>query len=93
MGYDNDTMTPHGFRSMASTMLNRALDKEGRRLWDKDLIEQQLAHVDGTVRGDYNRADSQDAIQQRRVMLQYWADYLDQLREGARVIPFRNAGL
>ena len=53
------------------------------------LIEQQLAHVDGTVRGDYNRADSQDAIQQRRVMLQYWADYLDQLRDGAQIIPIR----
>lgn len=93
MGYDNDTMTPHGFRSMASTMLNRALDRGGHRLWDKDLIEQQLAHVDGTVRGDYNRADSQDAIQQRRVMLQYWADYLDQLQAGAHIIPIRTDAL
>ncbi len=86
LGYDNHTMTPHGFRSMASTMLNRALDKNGRRLWDKDLIEQQLAHVDGTIRGDYNRSDSVDAIQQRKAMLQYWADYLDQLKEGAQII-------
>ena len=52
-------------------------------------IEQQLAHVDGTVRGDYNRADSADAISQRKAMLQYWADYLDTLRDGAQVLPFR----
>lgn len=80
MGYDNDTMTPHGFRGMASTLLNRMTDPMGKRLWDDDLIEQQLAHTDGTVRGAYNRADSPDAIRQRREMLQAWADYLDGLR-------------
>lgn len=87
MCYDNDTMTPHGFRGMASTMLNRMTDSMGRRLWDKDLIEQQLAHKDGSVRGAYNRADSPEAIRQRRKMLQAWADYLDVLRDGAQVIP------
>jgi integrase len=80
MGYDNETMTPHGFRAMASSLLNRVLDKEGRRRWDRDLIEQQLAHVDGTVRGHYNRADTTDALQQRRAMLQAWANYLDELK-------------
>lgn len=89
LGYDNDTMTPHGFRGMASTLLNRMTDTAGRRLWDQDLIEQQLAHNDGTVRGAYNFDDSPDAIRQRRDMLQAWADYLDTLRHGAQVIPIR----
>jgi len=65
---------------MASTLLNRMTDPMGKRLWDDDLIEQQPAHTDGTVRGAYNRADSPDAIRQRREMLQAWADYLDGLR-------------
>lgn len=47
MGYDSDVMTAHGFRSMASTLLN----EEG---WNRDWIERQLAHADPTVRGDYN---------------------------------------
>jgi Integrase len=89
MGYDNDTMTPHGFRGMASTMLNRARNNSGTRMWDIDLIEQQLAHVDGSVRGDYNRPDSPEAISQRREMLQYWANYLDELRTYGQVLPFK----
>jgi integrase len=90
MGYDNETMTPHGFRAMASSLLNRVLDKEGRRRWDRDLIEQQLAHVDGTVRGHYNRADTTDALQQRRAMLQAWANYLDDLKAyPSNVVSFK----
>ncbi|WP_298661337.1 integrase arm-type DNA-binding domain-containing protein [uncultured Thiothrix sp.] len=92
LGYDNDTMTPHGFRGMASTLLNRMREQDTRtRLWDMDLIEQQLAHRDNSIRGRYNRADSSEAIHQRREMLQAWADYLDELRAGGQIVAFRKA--
>jgi hypothetical protein len=71
MGYDQGTVTVHGFRSTASTLLNEM----GQ---NRDWIERQLAHGerDG-VRASYNYADY---LPQRRVMMQLWADYLDQLR-------------
>lgn len=88
-GIDAASLTAHGFRAMASTLLNRVRGKDNHRLWDEDLIEQQLAHKDGSMRGRYNRADSQEALIQRREMLQAWADYLDSLRAGAQVLPFK----
>ena len=73
MGYESSRMTPHGFRSMASTLLN----EKGCRY---DVIEAQLAHKDGNrVRAIYNRAEYMD---ERRKLMQDWADYLDELREG-----------
>ena len=71
MGYEQGTVTVHGFRSTASTLLNEM----GQ---NRDWIERQLAHGerDG-VRASYNYADY---LPQRRVMMQLWADYLDQLR-------------
>lgn len=73
MGYDQQTMCLHGFRSMASTRLNEM----GMR---PDLVEAQLAHKDpDAVRMVYNRAAYMD---ERREMMQRWADYLDELRAG-----------
>lgn len=70
MGFSNDEMTAHGFRSMASTLLNEM----GFR---SDVIERQLAHVEGnTVRAAYNRAEY---LTERREMMQKWADFLDSL--------------
>ena len=75
MGYDQDTMTLHGFRSMASTRLNEM----GMR---PDLVEAQLAHKDpDSVRMVYNRAEY---LTERREMMQTWADYLDELRGGGK---------
>lgn len=72
MGYDNGTMTPHGFRAMARTLLDEVL---GYRV---DWIEQQLAHAVRDVNGRaYNRTKY---LKQRRDMMQRWADYLDELR-------------
>ncbi len=71
LGYDNTQMTAHGFRSTASTILN----EEG---WNSDWIEMQLSHVEQSgSRAPYNRAKYLD---QRRHMLQAWADMLDGLR-------------
>jgi integrase len=75
MGFEREEMCPHGFRSMASTLL----DELG---CNADWIERRLAHVPhGQVRGIYNRAEY---LPERRRMLQEWADYLDALREKAR---------
>jgi len=71
MGYAKDEMTGHGFRSMASTLLN----EQG---WPPDAIERQLAHIEqNDVRAAYNYAEY---LPQRREMMQAWADYLDSLR-------------
>jgi len=82
MGYGKDEMTPHGFRHMASTLLN----EQG---WNRDAIERQLAHDEkNAVRRAYNHAEH---LPERRRMMQAWADYLDGLRHGAAVLPFRQA--
>ena len=73
MGFDKDEMTGHGFRSMASTLLN----ENG---FNVDWIERQLAHVEGnSVRAAYNYAEY---LPERRRMMQWWADYLDELKSG-----------
>ncbi len=78
LGYGTDEMTGHGFRAMASTILN----EQG---WHPDLIELQLAHAErNKVRAAYNRAQR---LAERRKMMQAWADYLDALRTGANVVP------
>ena len=72
LGYDKNQMTGHGFRSMASTLLNE------QGCWHPDAIERQLAHVEGnSVRAAYNYAEH---LEERRRMMQWWADYLDGLR-------------
>lgn len=71
MGYAKDEMSGHGFRSMASTLLN----EQG---WNRDAIEWQLAHVErNSVRAAYNYAEF---LPERRKMMQAWADYLDSLK-------------
>jgi integrase len=70
-GIKTDELTTHGFRSMASTILNEGVHIQG---YSKDAIEMQLAHKDTTQRGVYNHAAYFDA---RVEMMQEWADYLD----------------
>jgi integrase len=68
MGY-NGRMTGHGFRSLASTILNE------QRKYHPDAIEKQLAHSDrNEIRAAYNRADY---LIERKAMMQDWADFLD----------------
>ncbi|HET8701363.1 MAG TPA: integrase arm-type DNA-binding domain-containing protein [Nitrococcus sp.] len=78
LGYGKDEMTAHGFRSMASTLLN----EQG---WLRDAIERQLAHSerDGS-RAAYNYAEH---LPERRKMMQAWANSLDALAAGAKVVP------
>jgi integrase len=78
MGYTKDEMTGHGFRSMASTLLH----EQG---WNHQVIERQLAHAErNAVSAAYNFAEH---LPERRKMMQSWADYLDDLKASARVIP------
>lgn len=82
LGYSKEQMTGHGFRTIASTFLNE-------KGWHPDLIELQLAHAErDQVRGTYNLAQRLD---DRRTMMQAWADHLDILRAGGNVIPMRSA--
>ena len=75
MGYDKEAMTVHGFRTIASTLLNE-------RGYNTNHIEKQLSHKDDNeVRAAYNRAEY---IEQRRTLMQDWADILDQLRYEAK---------
>ncbi|WP_225204924.1 tyrosine-type recombinase/integrase [Novosphingobium huizhouense] len=85
LGYASDEMTGHGFRAMASTLLNES----GK--WSPDAIERALAHKDkDAVRAAYHRG----AHWQERVdMAQWWADFLDTLRTGAEVVPITAARL
>jgi len=75
MGYAKDEMSGHGFRSMASTLLN----EQG---WNRDAIERQFAHAErDSVRAAYNYAEF---MSERNKMMQSWADYLDGIKAGAK---------
>jgi len=82
MGYDTQKdITAHGFRAMARTILHERLNI------DPHVIEHQLAHkVPDALGAAYNRTKF---IEQRVTMMQQWADYLDELKDGAKVIPIR----
>jgi integrase len=83
MGFTKQEMTGHGFRAMASTLLN----EQGL---NHDWIEIQLAHTESNkIRAAYNRAKY---LPQRKIMMQQWADYLDNLRKGADVIQLLDFG-
>jgi integrase len=80
LGYGPEQMTTHGFRAMASTRLNEV----GR--WNPDAIERQLAHQEtDDVRRAYIHAA--EYWPERVKMMQAWTDYLDELREGGKVLP------
>jgi integrase len=86
LGYATDEMTAHGFRAMASTLLNES----GK--WNPDAIERALAHGDtDKVRAAYHRGAHWD---ERVAMAQWWSNYLDQLRKGGDVVRLsdRNSG-
>ena len=80
LGFAKEEMTSHGFRAMASTLLN----EQG---FAPDVIELQLAHAErNKVRAAYNRAQR---LAERRKMMQAWADYLEGLKAGGKVVSIR----
>ena len=75
LGFDGETIVGHGFRAMARTVLDEVLG------FRPDYIEHQLAHA---VRDPLGRAYNRTAhLQERKKMMQAWADYLDALRKGS----------
>lgn len=83
MGYEKTEASGHGFRATARTLLAERLGI------DPQVIEAQLAHAVGDALGRaYNRTSYMD---QRRQMMVTWATYLDTLRTGAKVLPFKAA--
>jgi integrase len=81
LGYNGDTLTGHGFRATARTLLDEVLG------FPPHLIEHQLAHaVKDPLGRAYNRTTH---LPERRKMMQTWADYLDSLKEGGKVLPFK----
>lgn len=78
IGFTREEMTAHGFRSTASTLLNELG-------WNRDAIERQLAHGErNKIRAAYNFAEF---LPERRLMMQSWADYCDQLRSKCALTP------
>jgi len=85
MGYGKEEMTAHGFRAMASTNLEQLG-------FDVRLIELQLAHADqDQVRAAYKRETHLLRLDERKKMMQQWANYLDELRAGAEILEFKRA--
>lgn len=83
MGYQG-RMTGHGFRALASTILNE------QRKYHPDVIEKQLAHTDqNQVRAAYNRADY---LMERKVMMQDWADFLENVTKQGDKVLYPNFG-
>lgn len=84
MGYDTKAeITGHGFRAMARTVLHERLG------FPPDVIEHQLAHrVPDSLGTAYNRTKF---LEQRKLMMQAWADYLEGLRTDSNLIPFGRA--
>ena len=80
LGYDTrEQITGHGFRATARTLIRELLH------WDREVIERHLAHVsDEELGGSYDRATF---LEQRRQMIQLWADLLDDLAAGKPVAP------
>ncbi len=85
MGFDKETMTGHGFRAMARTVLDEVLH------FRPDYIEHQLAH---TVKDPNGRAYNRTAhLAERRKMMQSWADYLDRKKaDTGKVLEFKKSG-
>jgi integrase len=85
LGYSGEELTGHGFRSMAAMRLNEMG-------WNADAIERQLAHAESNkVRDAYTHAAQY--LDERTRMMQAWADYLDGLKTGGKVIAInRKAG-
>jgi integrase len=79
MGYGH--VTVHGLRATASTLLNE-------RGFKPDVVERQLGHVErNRIRAAYNRAEY---LEERRQLMQHWANYLDAVASGATVTALRS---
>lgn len=78
IGFHSET-TMHGFRATFSTVANEVMQ------FDKDALERALAHQEGNqIRAAYHRSEYLD---ERRVIMQWWADWLDAMERSGQVEP------
>lgn len=83
LGWTGDEMTPHGFRAMASTIM----DNMG---YKQEWLERQLAHDEqNKIKAAYKRDLYLMYLPERKKMMQEWSDYLDKLRNGAQIVKFK----
>lgn len=77
----------HGFRAMASSLLNGEYTEDDMPRWNPEVVEMCLAHNDtNAVRAAYNRAK---CLPQRIKLMQHWADRIDAIRDGAEIVPLK----
>jgi integrase len=95
LGFDTtEQHCAHGFRTTFSTLSNGECDRQENKMWDGDVIELQLAHLDeGSVKAIYNRTGPLSLIGARTKLLQHWADRIDTMIDGGNVVAMepRNA--
>jgi integrase len=91
LGYDTGVEhCAHGYRTTFSTTMNAECDANDTKLWDSDLIELQLAHLDeDSVKAVYNRTGPLSLIGARTKMMQYWADKVDTMVASREPVPFQ----
>jgi integrase len=89
IGYDTGAEhCAHGFRSTFSTLCHQEVDRDDNKLWDSDVVEMCLAHLDeGSVKAIYNRIGPLALIAPRTKLMQHWADRIDAMVDSDKVIP------
>jgi integrase len=90
MGYDTETQhCGHGFRTSFSTMLNMEYRADDEKVWHEDVIELQLAHLEGSTRKIYFRMGPDALWRPRCNLMQHWADRCDIMRDGGNVVALK----
>jgi integrase len=94
LGYDTSKEhCAHGFRTTFSTLMNGETDRDENKMWDGDVIELQLAHLDeSSVKAIYNRTGPLSLIGARAKLLQHWADRVDKMAAN-NVVPIERKTL
>jgi integrase len=89
IGYNTSTgHCAHGFRSTFSSLRHQEVDKADNKVWDGDLIELQLAHLDeSSVKAIYNRLGALALIEPRAKLMQHWADRIDAMIDRDKIVP------
>jgi integrase len=89
IGYDTATEhCAHGFRSTFSTLCHHQVDRDDNKLWDSDVVELCLAHLDEeSVKAIYNKMGPLALIGPRTKLMQHWADRIDAMVDSDKVIP------
>jgi integrase len=89
VGYDTSTEhCAHGFRSTFSTLCHQEVDRDDNKLWDSDVVELCLAHLEeDSVKAIYNRVGPLALIGPRTKLMQHWGDRIDAMLEKDKIVP------